>query len=73
MGREADESPVLPPHTFCATTNYAHAQEHPTHGQETPTQNGSEGQKISLCDVPKTQSTTCEDARSVILPAVSCR
>jgi hypothetical protein len=47
------------------------AQEHPPNWQATQAQNSGEGQKISLCEVPETQSEAREDSGPVVLPSLS--
>jgi hypothetical protein len=54
-----------------AVTAELHAQEHPPNRQASQTQNSSEGQKISLCEVPETQPKAREDSGTVVLPALS--
>ena len=44
-----------------ALTAESDAQEHPPNWQAAQAQNGGEGQKISLCEVPETQPQARED------------
>ena len=43
----------------------------PPRRQAAQAQDGGEGQKISLCQVPETQPEAHENSGSVVLPAVS--
>jgi hypothetical protein len=55
----------------CCGVERGRAQEHPAHWQAAPAQDGGEGQKISLCEVPETQPQAREDSGAVVLPSLS--
>ena len=46
------------------------AEEYPTHRQTRPAQDGGEGQKIPLCQVPETQPKARAASGAVVLPEV---
>ena len=51
----------------------ARAQEHPTHRQATQTQDGGEGQTLSLRQVSEAKPKARENTGAVVLSEVPCR